>query len=345
MTQWTLALLASALGARVQGDSNTLIEGVATLEQAQNGQLAFLANPKYKSQLETTQASAVLLSPANAESYPGNALILDDPYVGFARVAQLLDTTPAAAVGIHPSAIIDPSAELAEGVAVGANAVIEEGVKIGSNSQIGSGCVVGQYSRIGSDTKLWANVTIYHNVTVGSHCIIHSGAVIGSDGFGYANEKGQWIKIPQTGSVVIHDKVEIGANTTVDRGAIDDTVIEQGAIIDNLVQIAHNVIIGAHSAMAGTSAIAGSTRLGRHCIVGGNSAIAGHIEIAPGTHINGMTGVTGSITKPGHYGSVPPMQEVKTWRRNSVRMRQLDEMYRRIRALEKQLAADADNEK
>ncbi|WP_298440480.1 UDP-3-O-(3-hydroxymyristoyl)glucosamine N-acyltransferase [uncultured Ferrimonas sp.] len=344
MTQMTLAQLASALGARLQGNGDTLIEGVATLEQAQSGQIAFLANPKYRAQLQSTQASAVLLSEADADTFGGNALVMKDPYVGFARVAQMLDTTPAAATQIHPSAVIDASAQLADGVAVGANAVIEAGAVIGANVQIGAGSVIGLNSRIGAETKLWANVTLYHNVVVGAQCIIHSGCVIGSDGFGYANEKGLWIKIPQTGRVVIHDHVEIGANTCIDRGAIDDTVIEEGCIIDNLVQIAHNDIIGAHSAIAGATVIAGSTRLGRHCIVGGNSAIAGHLEIAPGTHINGMTGVTGSIKQPGLYGSLPPLQEAKTWRKNSVRMRQLDDMYRRIRALEKQLAQDADDQ-
>ncbi|MFI3246086.1 MAG: UDP-3-O-(3-hydroxymyristoyl)glucosamine N-acyltransferase [Ferrimonas sp.] len=338
MTQYTLAQLASALGARLQGNSDTLIEGVATLEGAQAGQITFLSNSKYRSQLASTQAAAVLLSESDAEHYQGNALVMDDPYVGFARVAQLLDTTPAAASGIHPSAVIHETAQIGEDVSIGANAVIEANAVLGQGVQVGAGSVVGQACYVGANSKLWANVTLYHQVVLGENCIIHAGCVIGSDGFGYANEKGNWIKIPQTGRVIIGDDVEIGANTCIDRGAINDTIIEQGCIIDNLVQIAHNDVIGAHTAIAGATVLAGSTTIGHHCIIGGNSAIAGHIEIAPGTHINGMSGVTGSISEPGLYGSTPPLQEAKSWRKNSVRIRQLDDMYRRLRALEKQLA-------
>ncbi|WP_028117297.1 UDP-3-O-(3-hydroxymyristoyl)glucosamine N-acyltransferase [Ferrimonas senticii] len=345
MKSLSLAQLADALGARLQGNGDTLIEGVATLERAQTGQIGFLANPKYRSQLASTKASAVLLSEANAEGFAGNALVIADPYVAFARVAQMLDTTPAQANEIHSTAVIADSAQLGQGVRIGANAVIEADAVIGANTQIGPGCVVGQGATLGADSRLWANVTLYHGVVVGDRCIIHAGSVIGSDGFGYANEKGNWIKIPQTGRVVIGNDVEIGANTCIDRGAIDDTIIEDGCIIDNLVQIAHNDVIGAHSAIAGATVVAGSTKIGHHCIIGGNSAIAGHIELAPGTHINGMSGVTGSIDKPGLYGSIPPLQDAKTWRKNSVRMRQLDDMYRRLRALEKQLANDADDAK
>ncbi|MBY5921370.1 UDP-3-O-(3-hydroxymyristoyl)glucosamine N-acyltransferase [Ferrimonas balearica] len=338
MTTMTLAQLASALGARLQGNGDTLIEGVATLSNANASQIAFLANSKYRSQLDSTAAGAVILSEADAEHFTGNALIMANPYLGYAQVAQLLDTTPDSAEGVHPTAVVHPEATLGDNVSVGANAVIEAGAVIGDNTQIGPGCVIGRGAQVGAGTKLWANVTLYHSVVLGAECIVHSGAVIGSDGFGYANEKGQWVKIPQLGSVRIGDRVEIGANACIDRGALDDTIIEEGVILDNLVQIAHNDVIGAHTAIAGATVVAGSTSIGKYCIIGGNSAIAGHLTIADGTHISGMTGVTGSIKEKGLYASPPPLQEAKQWRKNSVRMRQLDEMYRRLRDLEKQMA-------
>ncbi|MBY6186949.1 UDP-3-O-(3-hydroxymyristoyl)glucosamine N-acyltransferase [Marinobacter hydrocarbonoclasticus] len=338
MTTMTLAQLASALGARLQGNGDTLIEGVATLSSANASQIAFLANSKYRSHLDSTAAGAVILSEADAEHFSGNALILANPYLGYAQVAQLLDTTPDSAEGIHPSAVVHPEATLGENVRLGANVVIEAGAVIGDNVQIGPGCVIGLGARLGNDTKLWANVTLYHGVELGAECIVHAGAVIGSDGFGYANEKGQWVKIPQLGTVRIGDRVEIGANACIDRGALDDTLIEEGVILDNLVQIAHNDVIGAHTAIAGATVLAGSTTIGKYCIIGGNSAIAGHLTIADGTHISGMTGVTGSIKEKGLYASPPPLQEARQWRKNSVRMRQLDEMYRRLRELEKQVA-------
>ncbi|MBW3138067.1 UDP-3-O-(3-hydroxymyristoyl)glucosamine N-acyltransferase [Ferrimonas balearica] len=338
MTTMTLAQLASALEARLQGNGDTLIEGVATLGNANASQIAFLANSKYRSHLDSTAAGAVILSEADAEHFSGNALIMANPYLGYAQVAQLLDTTPDSAEGIHPTAVVHPEATLGDNVSLGANVVIEAGAIIGDNVQIGPGCVIGRGAQLGAGTKLWANVTVYHNVIVGQDCLVHSGAVIGSDGFGYANEKGQWVKIPQLGSVRIGDRVEIGANTCIDRGALDDTIIEEGVILDNLVQIAHNDVIGAHTAIAGATVLAGSTTIGKYCIIGGNSAIAGHLTIADGTHISGMTGVTGSIKEKGLYASPPPLQEAKQWRKNSVRMRQLDEMYRRLRELEKQMA-------
>ncbi|ADN75171.1 UDP-3-O-(3-hydroxymyristoyl) glucosamine N-acyltransferase [Ferrimonas balearica DSM 9799] len=338
MTTMTLAQLASALEARLQGNGDTLIEGVATLGNANASQIAFLANSKYRSHLDSTAAGAVILSEADAEHFSGNALIMANPYLGYAQVAQLLDTTPDCAEGVHPTAVVHPEATLGDNVSLGANVVIEAGAIIGDNVQIGPGCVIGRGAQLGAGTKLWANVTVYHNVIVGQDCLVHSGAVIGSDGFGYANEKGQWVKIPQLGSVRIGDRVEIGANTCIDRGALDDTIIEEGVILDNLVQIAHNDVIGAHTAIAGATVLAGSTTIGKYCIIGGNSAIAGHLTIADGTHISGMTGVTGSIKEKGLYASPPPLQEAKQWRKNSVRMRQLDEMYRRLRELEKQMA-------
>lgn len=333
----TLGQLAELLGAEVKGDASLQVHGVATLESAREGQISFLANTKYRAQLEGTKASAVLLSAKDAESFEGNALILKDPYVGFARVAQFLDTTPKAAEGIHPSAQIDPSAQLGEGVAIGANAVIGANVILGDKVQIGAGTVVGQDSIVGSGTRLWANVTLYHDVHLGMDCIVHSGAVIGSDGFGYANERGNWVKIPQTGGVRIGNNVEIGASTTIDRGALSHTEIHDGVIIDNQVQIAHNDIIGAHTAIAGSTTIAGSVTIGKYCIIGGNSAVAGHLSIVDGTHISGGTNVTSIIREPGVYTSTTVAMENKLWRRNTVRFRQLDELFQRVKLLEGKL--------
>ncbi|EDQ00837.1 UDP-3-O-(3-hydroxymyristoyl)glucosamine N-acyltransferase [Shewanella benthica] len=335
MKSYTLKELASILGAEIRGDEALEISSVATLENATQGQLSFLANAKYRVQLENTQASAVLISAQYLESFTGNALVLNDPYVGFARVSQLLDTTPKAAIGIHDSVVIHPSAKLAEGVALGANVVIGENVILSENVQIGPGCVIGQDCILGSGTRLWANVTLYHDVHLGQGCIIHSAAVIGSDGFGYANERGLWIKIPQTGGVRIGNRVEIGASTTVDRGAIEHTQIHDGVILDNQVQIAHNDIIGENTAIAGNSTIAGSTKIGKYCIIGGNSAVAGHLSIADGTHISGGTNVTSNIRKPGVYTSATIAMDNKLWRRNTVRFRQLDELFQRVKKLEK----------
>ncbi|BDA61329.1 UDP-3-O-(3-hydroxymyristoyl)glucosamine N-acyltransferase [Shewanella xiamenensis] len=337
MKSVTLKELSLILDGVVQGDETLVINSVATLEHATAGQISFLANSKYRAQLESTQASAVLLSAKDAQDYLGTALVVKDPYVGFARVAQLLDTTPKAAMGIHPSAQIDPSAQLGEGVAIGANVVIGANVILGENVQIGAGTVIGQDSIIGSNSRLWANVTLYHNVHLGQDCIIHSGAVIGSDGFGYANERGQWVKIPQTGGVRIGDRVEIGANSTIDRGALGHTEIHNGVIIDNQVQVAHNDIIGENTAIAGSTTIAGSVTIGKYCIIGGNCAIAGHLSIADGVHISGATNITGNMREPGLYSSATVAMDNKTWRKNTVRFRQLDELFQRVKTLEKNL--------
>lgn len=336
MTYKTLTELAEFVGATVKGAGDTKVARVATLENATPEQIAFLANSKYRHQLQHTAAGAVILSEADAETYGGNALIADNPYVCFAKIAQLLDTTPAPASRIHPSAVVDDTAELGQSVKLGANVVVEAGAVIGDHVEIGAGSVVGQGARIGKNSRLWANVTLYHGVELGEQCIVHSGAVIGSDGFGYANERGTWIKIPQIGSVIVGNRVEIGANTSIDRGAIDDTIIEDGVIIDNLCQIAHNDIIGANSAIAGATVIAGSTKIGKYCVIGGNTAIAGHIELDDGVQVTGMSRVTKGL-KAGVYSSGSPIEDNKSWRRNSVRMRQLDDMARRLKALEKQL--------
>lgn len=336
----TLKEIGQLLDATIQGDESTLINSVATLEDAKEGQLSFLANSKYRAKLEETKASAVLLSENDAKAFTGNALVVADPYVGFAKVAQLLDTTPPAAIGIHPSAHIDATAMLGDNVAVGPNAVIGANVIISDNVQIGAGCVIGESSIIGKNTRLWANVTIYHDVHIGTDCIFHSASVIGSDGFGYANERGNWIKIPQTGGVRIGNRVEVGACTSIDRGALSHTEIHDGVIIDNQVQIAHNVIIGQNSAIAGSTVLAGSCVIGKYCIIGGNTAIAGHLSIADGVHVSGGTNVTSMIREKGVYSSATSAMENKLWRRNTVRFRQLDDLFTRVKQLEKAQKAE-----
>lgn len=327
----TLGEIAEKLHAELHGSPDTVIEKIANLETAQPGEISFLSDPKYKSALEKTQASAVIIKKEHLEHCKTAALVLPDPYVGFAYVAQMMDTTPKAADGIAQSAVISPSASIGSDVSVGANAVIEDGATVEDGAQIGANCFVGKNAKIGARTKLWANVSVYHNVQIGADCLIQSGTVIGSDGFGYANQQGQWIKIPQLGSVVIGDKVEIGANTCIDRGAVGDTVIESNVIIDNLCQIAHNVRIGTGTAMAGAAVVAGSVTIGRYCIIGGRSVFNGHISICDGTTIAGATSVMRTITKPGTYSSGVPEMESTKWRKVMACLPMIDEIYKTAR--------------
>jgi UDP-3-O-[3-hydroxymyristoyl] glucosamine N-acyltransferase len=266
-----------------------------------------------------------------------NALVVKDPYVGFARVAQLLDSTPQPALDIHPTAIIAADVQLGQNVAIGPHAVIESGVVLGDGVAIGPGCFVGKNSRLGKGSRLWANVTIYHNVEIGDACLIQSGTVIGADGFGYANERGEWIKIPQVGKVILGNRVEIGASTTIDRGAIDDTIIADNVIIDNQCQIAHNVEIGYGTAIAGGTVIAGSAKIGKYCIIGGAAVINGHIQVCDQATITGMSMVMRSISEPGIYSSGVPAQSNKEWRKMAARVLHIDEMHKRLNQLEKRI--------
>lgn len=337
MQTLTLQQLADAIGAQVQGDAALTVTGVATLASAQPGQIAFLANEKYRSQLDTSKASAVIVAP-NIEVPAGmSALCTSNPYAGFAKVAQLLDTTPKAAERIHASAQIHPSAKIGKNVAIGANAVIAENVELADNVTIGVGCYVGPGTRIGAHTQLWQHVVIYHNCVIGEHCLVHAGSVIGADGFGWANEGGKWIKIPQLGRVVIGNRVDIGASTTIDRGALDDTVISNGVIIDNQCQIAHNVFIDEDTAIAGCTVLAGSCRIGKRCLIGGATAINGHISICDDVQISGFSMVIKEITEPGAYASGIPAAPQREWRRNGARYRQLDDLFQRVKKIEKQL--------
>lgn len=334
---YRLGDIAKALGAELKGDPEAQITGLATLSAAGPGQISFLANPAYGKYLAETRASAVILSPAAAQDAPTNVLLLDNPYLGYARLSHWFDPAPVPAAGVHASAVVDSSARIADSASIGPNAVIEADAEIGENVVIGAGSIIGARCRIGRDTVIKPRATLAHDVVVGQRCHILSGAVIGSDGFGFANEKGVWHRIAQLGSVVLGDDVEVGANTTIDRGALDDTVIGDGVKLDNLIQIAHNVHIGEHSAMAAMVGIAGSTRIGRHCVFGGASGVAGHLEIADQVHLTGMTLVTGDIREPGVYSSGTSADTNRQWRKNAVRFRQLDVLARRVKELEKKL--------
>ena len=331
----TLGQIASKLGAELHGDASVEVSRIANLETAGEGDISFLSDPKYVPFLAKTAASAVLVKSGHLPECHTNALVVNDPYVGFARVAQLLDTTPQPAEGIHPSAVIAEDVVVAEGVSIGANSVIESGVKLAAGVRIGAGCFVGKNSSLGKNSRLWANVTIYHNVRIGESCLIQSGCVIGGDGFGYANERGEWIKIPQLGGVRIGNRVEIGACTTVDRGALDDTVIADNVIIDNQCQIAHNVEIGYGTAIAGGSVFAGSTKIGKYCIIGGAAVVNGHIRVCDQVTITGMSMVMRSIDEPGIYSSGIPAQSNKEWRKVAARTMHIDDMHKRLSKLEK----------
>jgi len=340
MKKYRLSELACALDATIVGDENVLITSIATLKSAQSGQISFLSNPKYRSQLFESNASACLLREQDLEGYRGNAIVVKDPYVGYAILAQMLDSTPLPSTSIHPSAVISPSATIGVNTCVGANTVIEADAIIGDNCYLGANGFVGQGAVIGAGTKTWANVTIYHRVTLGDNCLLHSGSVIGSDGFGFAPNKGQWFKIPQTGGVIVGNNVEIGANTTIDRGALDSTIVGDGCILDNQVHIGHNVIMGQSCAVAANSVFAGSTQIGDNCIIGGACAISGHLTIANEVTITGMTMVIKNIDSAGVYSSGMPSQTNKEWRKNGVRYRQLDAMAKRLKQVENQLKAD-----
>ncbi len=349
---YSLAEIATKIGAKIvlpseqdKGVGDLNIHSLATLANAQAGEIAFLANSKYKQQLSLTNASAVILSPQALADCKVVALVMNDPYMGYALTANLLDTTPAVADSIHRSAVIDKSAIVGENVCIGANVVIESGVCLADNVSIGAGCFIGKNVTIGESTSLWPNSTIYHNVTIGKHCLIQANTVIGSDGFGYApvDNRRKWHKIPQLGSVIIGDHVEIGASTTIDRGALDNTEIKDGVILDNQIQIAHNVIIGKNTAMAACSVIAGSTVVGENCTVAGLVGINGHINIADNCVFTGMAMVTKDITSSGVYSSGMPVSPNNEWRKTNARVKRLDALANRVKALEKQLALNSKN--
>ncbi len=333
-----LGELANQVGALLEGDPECEIDSVSTLQSASHGQIAFLANSKYRRYLPGTKAGAVILKQEELAQCPTSALVSDNPYLTYARVASLLNPNSDASSGIDPSAMVADDCQLEEGVTVGPHAVIESGVRLGAGAVVGAGCVIGRQSEIGAGSRLYPNVSVYHGVKIGTNAIIHSGVVIGSDGFGMANDQGRWVKVPQLGGVVIGNDVEIGANTTIDRGALEDTVIEDGVKLDNQIQVAHNVRIGAHTAIAGCVGIAGSTQIGRRCQIGGGVGIVGHLTIADDVYVTAMSLVTGNINKPGLYSSGTPLEPNSAWQKNAVRFRQLDDMARRLKEIERRIS-------
>jgi len=337
-TTYSIAKIAEHLNARVIGDASQMISAINSLTDAQAGEISFLSDKRLLSQLKDTQASAVLVNEAAAEHCPCTAIVVDNPYAAYARTATLLYPPRMHIPGIHPSAIVDDRASIDITAWIGPGTVVEADAVIEADAQIGPNCVIGRNVYIGKETTLVASVTINYDCELGERNLIHPGVVIGSDGFGQANDNGKWVKIPQLGRVIIGDDVEIGANTAIDRGAIKDTIIEEGVRLDNLIQIAHNVRIGAHSVIAGQTGISGSTTIGKHCMFGGTVALAGHLSITDNVMLAGRSEVRQSIDEPGAYGSGTPLEPMKKWRRLSVRFKQLDEMSKRITELEKKLA-------
>lgn len=333
---WTLNELAERAGAELKGDGSRRVTGFSTLTDAGSDDLAFLANPAYLKHLTSTNAAAVLVSPEHADQCPTNALVLKNPYLGFALLSSCFARTPQqATVGIHPSACVSESAVIGENVSIAAHTVIGDNVRIGDGSIIGPGCFIGDDSELGAEALLYANVTIYHGVMIGERVIIHSSAVVGGDGFGFAHDGRQWVKIAQIGGVTIGNDVEIGASSSIDRGALGDTIIGNDVKIDSQVQVAHNVQVGDHSALAGCVGVAGSTKIGRGCLLGGGVGLGGHIEIADGVTLTGMSMVTNSIPEPGVYSSGTGVLPNAQWRKSVVRFRQLDSLAKRIGKLEK----------
>jgi UDP-3-O-[3-hydroxymyristoyl] glucosamine N-acyltransferase len=314
----TLGQIAARLGGRVAGDPATAIRQVGSLENAGAGEITFLSGPKYRAKLAETRAAAVILAPDCEALTALPRIVCDAPYLYFARVSQLFNPLTVQPEGIHPSAVVSPTARL------------------GARVSVGAGCVVGDDAVIGDDSCLYPRVVVYPKCVLGSRVIVHSGAVIGADGFGLArDEAGRWVKIPQIGSVRIGDDVEIGANTTIDRGAIDDTVIEEGVKLDNQIQIGHNVRVGAHTAMAGCAGVAGSANIGRHCTIGGASVILGHLSLVDHVHVSAGTVISRSIRRPGTYTGMFPFDDNESWARNSALVRRLADLAERLRALER----------
>lgn len=330
----TIAAITNMLGGEVSGDASTLISRVGSLGLAQSGAISFFMDTKYSTALAQTQASAVVLKSEHAHLTQLPKIITDNPYAYFAKISALLNPRVKAFPGIHPTAIIDQSAKIDSTVSIASHVVIGQGVVIGAGVSVGAGCVLEHNVQIDDHTTLEPNVTVKHGTTIGKHCHLFSGCVIGNDGFGYAEEKGRWVKIPQVGRVVIADYVDVGANTTIDRGAIDDTVIEEGVKLDNLIQIAHNCKVGAHTVIAGCVGIAGSAVIGKHCKIGGAAMILGHLTIADNVTISPGSMIMRSIRQPGTYTALMPFQEHETWLKTAANIRHLNQLTDKIKALE-----------
>ncbi len=320
----TLREIVARLGGEALGEADLPLTGVATLDSAGPSHIAFLANPKYRSKLATTRAGALIVGRGERDAVAIPRIVSDNPYAYYARTVALFHPEEAAVAGVHPSAAVEPSAQVDASAQVGPFAVVGAGARIGPGARIDAHVAIGRGVVVGEGTHLYPHVTIYDGCRLGARCIVHSGAVIGADGFGMARDQGRWIKIPQVGAVRIGDDVEIGANTTIDRGALDDTVIEDGVKLDNQIQVAHNCVIGAHTVIAGCTGIAGSVTIGKHCMVGGGAGFVGHITVCDHVTISGMTLVAKSITQPGTYTSGLPMMPHAEWLRNAAHLRRLD---------------------
>jgi UDP-3-O-[3-hydroxymyristoyl] glucosamine N-acyltransferase len=340
----SLGELAVRFGCELRGDPDVLVDRVAALANADARSLAFLANPHYRQQVATTRAGAVVLDAASAASCATAALVCENPHATYARIAAVLHPFPAAPPGTHPSAVIAPDARIDPSAHVGALSVIGQGAVIGARAFVGPQCLVEEGATVGEDARLTARVTVCHRVEIGARTVIQPGAVIGGDGFGFAQERGRWIKVPQTGTVRVGPDVEIGANTTIDRGAIEDTVIEEGVKLDNLIMIAHNVRVGAHSALAACVGISGSTNVGRRCMIGGQVGIGGHLTISDDVVITGCTMVSHSIPRPGVYSGGIPLEEAHVWRRLVARFKRIDSLATRLKALERNTSPGPDQE-
>ena len=332
----SIADLAERFGLQVRGDGGVRIDGVATLAGGGAGKLAFLANPRYRPMLAATPAAAVVLRESDAAASPVPALVADDPYAAFVKIASLFENRRVHSPGIHPSASIDPSADIDPTASIGAFVAIGARSSVAAGAAIGPGCVIGEDCHVGADTELVARVTLVVRVKLGKRVLVHPGAVLGADGFGLAMENGRWMKVPQLGGVSVGDDCEIGANTTIDRGAIDDTVLEEDVRLDNQIQIAHNVKIGAHTAIAGCAAVAGSATIGRYCLIGGAAGVLGHLEICDRVMVTAMSLVTHSIREPGEYSSGTPLMDNRSWRKNAARFKQLDQIARQVRGSNKE---------
>lgn len=334
---FTLDEIAQRLGARLVGDGSRRVSGLATLSDAGPEDITFLANRAYLKHLAGTRAAAVLLHPSHSDDCPTVCLMMDNPYLGYAELSALFDPLPARdAPGVHPTAVVAEDASLGQDVQIGPQAVIEAGVRLGDRVIVGPGSVVGADTQIDEDSRLHANVTVCHGVVIGKRAILHSSCVIGGDGFGFAHDGSRWHKIAQLGGVILGDDVEVGSCSSIDRGALGDTVIGNDVKIDSQVQIAHNVQIGDHSALAGCVGIAGSTKVGKHCMLGGGVGLSGHLTLCDGVQVTGMSLVTNSIHQPGVYSSGTGAMSNAQWRKNAVRFKQLDDIAKRLTRLEKE---------
>ncbi len=330
----TVAEIADKIGQSFEGDGNVEISKVATLSNADDCSISFLSNPAYLKEVEHCKAAVIIMREQDKDAAKSAAIIVsENPYLSYAQTAQLLYPAHTPEAGVHPSAVIDTNVNIHPGASLAANVVVEAGAVIANGVVIGAGSYVGRDVQIGLETRIEPNVTLLEGVVLGARNIIHSGAVLGADGFGFANDKGSWVKIPQVGRVIVGDDVEIGACTTVDRGAIGDTRIGNGVKLDNHIQVGHNVTIGEHTAMAACVGIAGSANIGAYCNIAGDVGIAGHLSIADGTTLTGKSMVTHSLKK-GVYSSGLPVQETGEWRKNAVRLRRLNELFKRVKKLE-----------